>query len=70
MFNKICRLGVLFIIIGFFMLCVSYVIDNFTYSQSEYILPLGWFSITTGMFILAVMGLVYAGIRICRRFKK
>ena len=68
--DKVSRLGVLFIIVGFFMLCVSYVIDNFTYNESEYILPLGWYCIMTGMLILAVMGVFYILKMLYNRFKK
>ena len=68
--NKISRLGVLFIIVGFFMLCVSYVIDNFTYNESEYILPLGWYCIITGMLVLAVMGTLYILKMLVQRFTR
>ncbi len=68
--DKVSRLGILFIIVGFFMLCVSYVIDNFTYNESEYILPLGWYCIMTGMLILAIMGIFYILKMLVQRFTR
>ena len=68
--NKVSRLGVLFVVVGFFMLCASYIIDNFTYSESGYILALGWYSIISGMLVLAVMGVLYILSMLIRRFTK
>ncbi len=68
--DKVSRLGVLFVVVGFFMLCVSYIIDNFTYSESGYILVLGWYVIITGMLILAVMGVLSILSMLYKRFKK
>ena len=68
--NKVSRLSVLFIVAGFFMLCVSYFIDNFTYSEPGYILALGWYAIITGMLILAVMMVLHILSMIYKRFKK
>lgn len=58
--KRVANLAVLFIALGFFLLCASYYIDNFTYGEPGYILGLGWFSITTGMLILTVLAIIYA----------
>ena len=68
--DKVSRLGVLFVVVGFFMLCASYIIDNFTLSESGYILALGWYSIITGMLVLAVMGIFYILNMLIRRFTR
>ncbi|MBQ7746510.1 MAG: hypothetical protein IJT92_03555 [Spirochaetia bacterium] len=71
--DKVSRLGLLFIIVGFFMLCVSYAIENFDILYSVdpgYLSALGGFTLTTGMLILAVMGIVYILNMIYTRFKK
>ena len=60
--DKISRLGLLFIIVGFFMLCVSYAIENFDILYSVdpgYLSALGGFTLTTGMLILAITGTFY-----------
>ena len=66
--DKVSRLGVLFVVVGFFMLCASYIIDNFTYSESGYILALGWYAIISGMLVLAVMGVFYILNMLAKRF--
>ena len=71
--DKVSRLGLLFIIVGFFMLCVSYAIENFDILYSVdpgYLSALGGFTLTTGMLILAVMGIVYILRMLIKRFTK
>ncbi|MBO7430228.1 MAG: hypothetical protein J6U56_04350 [Spirochaetia bacterium] len=68
--NKVSKLGVLFVVVGFFMLCASYIIDNFTYSESGYILALGWYSIISGMLVLAVTGTIYILKMLVKRFTR
>ena len=68
--DKVSRLGVLFVVVGFFMLCASYIIDNFTYSESGYILALGWYAIISGMLVLAVMGIFYIINMLVKRFTR
>jgi len=64
------NLAVLFIAFGFFMLCASYYMDNFTFGDSGYILALGWFSITTGMLILTALAILHAITKVADKLKK
>ena len=71
--DRISKLGLLFIIVGFFMLCVSYAIENFDILYSVdpgYLSALGGFTLTTGMLILAVTGTFYILKMLIRRFTK
>ena len=71
--DKISRLGLLFIIVGFFMLCVSYAIENFDILYSVdpgYLSALGGFTLTTGMLILAVTGTIYILKMLVKRFTR
>ncbi len=71
--DKISRLGLLFIIVGFFMLCVCYAIENFNIFYSidpGYLSALGGFTLTTGMLILAVTGTFYIIRMLIQRFTR
>lgn len=71
--DKISRLGLLFIIVGFFMLCVSYAIENFDILYSVdpgYLSALGGFTLVTGMLVLAVTGTFYILKMLVKRFTK
>ena len=71
--DKISRLGLLFIIVGFFMLCVSYAIENFDILYSidpGYLSSLGGFTLITGMLVLAVTGTFYILKMLVKRFTR
>ena len=71
--DKVSRLGLLFIIVGFFMLCVSYAIENFNIFYSVdpgYLSALGGFTLTTGMLVLAVTGTFYILKLLIKRFTR
>ncbi|MCQ2603441.1 MAG: hypothetical protein MJ215_00125 [Spirochaetia bacterium] len=67
--NNLSKLGVVFIASGFLLLVVAFIVQS-RGSEPVFLLSLGWFIITTGMIILALMGVLYAIKRVIGKFRK